>query len=201
METENPPSIQSEKNKQIRHIIVVLVRAHRQVEYEQWLEKVRDTIVQFEGFVAMDVIREKENATANPQQGVEYVIINRFLSHADYLRWNECAELASLLEEAKDFVLRKKINVQRIGNDLFFDRPDVGSSFSRPPLYKKILIGILAVYPIVLIGNYTFMPYLNRLELPNWLGILISTCVISPLIGWFLPVISKWFEKWLYPRV
>jgi len=183
-----------ETPKQIRHVIVVLVRPNKMKQYEAWLEKVRDTIVNFEGFIAMDVVREKEAA------GVSYVIINRFVSHEDYLRWNHSKELKSLLLESRSFIIFKKVDVQKVGVDMYFDRPNSVDALVNPPMYKKIIIGILAVYPIVLIGSYTIVPLVDKLGLDNWLSILLSTCVISPLIGWFLPVVSRVFAGWLYKK-
>ena len=42
--------------EQIRHVIVVVVKHNKIKQYEAWLEKVREAIIEFEGFISVDVI-------------------------------------------------------------------------------------------------------------------------------------------------
>ena len=175
--------------EQIRHVIVVVVKHNKIKQYEAWLEKVREAIIEFEGFISVDVIKESEN---------EFMIINRFENHEYYESWNNSEILEGFIEEAKDYIVHRNIKLQRIGLDLFFDKPNTSDLIPKPALYKKTIIGIVAVYPIILIATYTLIPFISQFNLPSWQNIFLSTCIISPMIGFVLPLVSKLFNNWLY---
>ena len=177
------------ENHQIRHIIVVVVKQHKIKEYERWLEKVRQKIIHFEGFIGVDVIKESD---------FEFLIINRFKNHDCYEKWNNSPELEELVEESDEYIVHRNIKIQRIGIDLFFDKPNISDLLPQPALYKRVVVGIITVYPIILIATYTLIPFIEQFNLPVWKNIFLSTCIISPMIGFVLPLVSKLFNKWLY---
>jgi antibiotic biosynthesis monooxygenase (ABM) superfamily enzyme len=70
---------------------------------------------------------------------------------------------------------------------------------SKPPAYYKLVIlGVLAVYPLVLFTNYLLDPLLRNV--PYLFGVFISVVAICLLMTYpVLPWLEKNLNSWLYP--
>ncbi|PSN11398.1 antibiotic biosynthesis monooxygenase, partial [filamentous cyanobacterium CCT1] len=65
--------------------------------------------------------------------------------------------------------------------------------------YKQVVLGVLAVYPLILLANTLLGPLL--VGLPPLLALLISVIFVSALLTYpVLPWLSKGLGFWLYPK-
>jgi antibiotic biosynthesis monooxygenase (ABM) superfamily enzyme len=173
-----------------REFISIVVYPDKISVYKTWLLKLEETIKHYEGFLGIDIILPKN--ISEP----EYLIIVAFKNENDLQKWNESKDLEQFRQETKDFVKFKAKPKETVGVELFFNRPNINKYYPNPAFCKKVLIGVLAVYPVILVSRYTITPLFK--DLPVWLSILISTCFISPIIGWLMPKVTKLFSSWLY---
>ncbi|MBE9112840.1 antibiotic biosynthesis monooxygenase, partial [Nodosilinea sp. LEGE 07298] len=68
-----------------------------------------------------------------------------------------------------------------------------------PPYYKQVVLGVLAVYPLILLANGLLGPLL--IGLPPLLALFISVIFVSALLTYpIMPWLSKGLAFWLYPK-
>jgi antibiotic biosynthesis monooxygenase (ABM) superfamily enzyme len=67
-----------------------------------------------------------------------------------------------------------------------------------PPYYKQVIIGVITVYPVILLSNLLVAPFLQGLH--PLLSLLISVTFISALLSYpVMPYATKILAFWLYP--
>ena len=177
------------KENYIGQIITVVVPPKNFEKYEKWLKKLKKTAKEFSGFLGMDVIRPKSEITP------EYVILFRFKNQKKLDRWNSSPALKQLLKDNQNLFLYRQIEVKNLGLETFMNLPKMESFYPRPSRYKLITIGILTVYPLIVLIGFITTPVFA--DLPRWLATLANVCILSPLIGFLLPKVTRLFKWWL----
>ncbi len=68
------------------------------------------------------------------------------------------------------------------------------------PYYKRVIVGILAVYPLILIVGKLFHWFIPGFEkLPFEFGVFLEVILISALMTYpVMPLLNKWLAKWLH---
>lgn len=174
-------------------VLSEIVRAGRIQEYEAWVKGINQAARGFEGFLGVDVIRPRE------QQHPEYVVIVRFDTYQNIKKWKDSSLYHSWIEKSRDLVERGKFNLQRAGGmELWFTPEVISKREAQPAYYKRVVMGILAVYPLIIITNIILGPFLKGF--PQLLGLFISVVVISALLTYpVMPLLSRLLGFWLYP--
>jgi antibiotic biosynthesis monooxygenase (ABM) superfamily enzyme len=178
----------------VAFVISEFVQSGRIQEYEDWVKGINQAANEFEGFLGADVIRPRDH------EHPEYVVLVRFDTYQNIKKWRESSIYQTWIEKSQDLVIREETDLQEAsGLDLWFTRPKaISKKPTQPAYYKKVIMGILAVYPLILLTNLILGPLLK--ELPQLLGLFISVVAISALLTYpVMPLLTRLLSFWLYP--
>ncbi len=85
------------------------------------------------------------------------------------------------------------------GLELWFDRPTTTRDLKEPPLWKQVIIGVVCVYPLVLLLNWGLGPVTQGI--PKELAVLINVIILSTLLTYpVMPWVTRLLRAWLYPK-
>ena len=178
-------------DKHVSEILSVIIKYDRMKEYEQWLEKIRAALAQQKGFIGIEVIRPSDITTP------EYFVLLRFETLVDLETWKNSEILKELRNESRDFVLKVQRGEKQYGTEMLFSRPVSNIYYPKPPFWKQAIVGILTVYPLIILSNAALSPLFKNL--PQALGMFFTICIMSPIMIVVMPRVSILFKKWLYP--
>ena len=177
-------------------VISKVVKKDKNEAYEHWAKGINKVIKRFDGFIGVDVIRPRD------QTHNEYVVIIRFENIESLSKWQTSPVCRSWLLSSQDLIETQSKYQTSDDLEQWFTLPDQDSGSSvqqNPPYYKKVVVGILSVYPLIMLSNILVAPYTT--ELPYLLRTLVSVVIISSLMSYpMIPWISKLLGFWLYPK-
>ncbi|PZU95952.1 MAG: antibiotic biosynthesis monooxygenase [Pseudanabaena sp.] len=182
-----------QKTAPITLVISEVVEPNLIEEYEAWTRGINQAAQQFEGFVGVEVIRPRDH------QYPEYVVIVKFDNYAHCKSWLASPIYHQWMERSQEFISTRSQQHQPNGLELWFTLPKskIGSR-EEPPYYKQVIIGVITVYPLILLANLLLTPFLQGL--PTLLGLLISVVFVSALLTYpVMPYLTKILAFWLYP--
>lgn len=176
-------------------VISEVVAPNRLQDYEAWVRGINQAAQQFEGFRAVDVLRPKDNPYS------EYVVIVRFDSYEHLRVWLTSSTYQRWMERSRGLISWKSYQHLPSGLEVWFSFPRPGQpSPTQPSYYKKVVLGVLAVYPLILLSDALLGPVLSGL--PPRLGLLVSVIFVSALLTYpVMPLLTKVLSFWLYPSV
>lgn len=174
-------------------VISELVRPDRISEYEIWVKGINHAAQQFAGFIGVEVIRPRDHNHA------EYVVIVKFDNYTHFRAWQTSSVYRDWLDKARHLLISRTHQHQPTGLELWFTLPpNVSQQIYQPAYYKKVVLGVLAVYPLILLANALLNPLLQGL--PALLGLLISVTFVSALLTYpVMPWLTRLLNFWLYP--
>lgn len=175
-------------------VLSKMVKANCNDEYESWAKGINKVIRKFDGFIGVEVIRPRE-----PSHN-EYVILIRFDNNKNLDRWQYSDVCRRWILNAQELIEKQSKFKKTDDLEQWFTLPDQeATDYKHPPYYKKVVVGILAVYPLILLSNLFINPYVEGL--PYYVRVLVSVVVISSLMSYpMIPWISRLLDFWLYPR-
>lgn len=178
-------------------VISEVVEPSQVPAYEAWTAGINHDARQFEGFLGVEVIRPRDH------HHPEYVVIVKFDTY-DHLRdWIISPTYRAWMDKSYGLIATRSQQQLPSGLELWFTLPKAQSGLSSPlpspPYYKQVVLGVLAVYPLILLANLLLGPLLAGL--PSLLALLISVIFVSALLTYpVMPWLSKGLGGWLYPR-
>jgi uncharacterized protein len=193
-------------NQQDGPITVIVTRTAKKgriKEFEDWMDGIVHESLKFEGHLGVDVIRPVE------QSKPEYVIIFRFNTLNNLLKWERSQARKKWLEKSKE-VVEGEDKVQKLtGLEFWFTprsapRPQNGEnnnegheSVNLPPRYKMAIVTAGIVFVLL----NTLIPQIERLMAPlpiflsSLLGVITMVFLMTYLI---MPSVTKLLKPWLY---
>ena len=182
--------------KAIEPVTVVLselVKPEQINEYEQWVSGINQAVSEFLGFKGVDIIRPRD------PKHPEYVVIVRFDTSENLKAWQESDICHSWIKKSDDIVTRESHTSNANGLEMWFTLRNNVHPLTKPPaFYKLVILGILAVYPLVLFTNLLLDPVLK--SVPYLFGVFLSVVAICILMTYpVLPWLEKALSFWLYP--
>ncbi len=178
-------------NESVSTIISIVVKYNRMKEYELWLTKIKSVLQQQKGFLGVEIIRPADITAP------EYFILLRFENAMNLEEWRSSKVLAGLKNESKNFIVNTHKGESQYGTEMFFSRPLSNFYYPRPPFWKQVIVGIITVYPLILISSNLLGPITKNLLQP--IALFLSICVVSPIMIFAMPKVSKLLKHWLYP--
>jgi antibiotic biosynthesis monooxygenase (ABM) superfamily enzyme len=180
-------------NTPITLVISEVVDPDRVHEYEAWAKGINSAVQQFPGFLGVQVIRPRDHM--HP----EYVIIVKFDNYNNYRQWRSSATYHDWISCSRDLITTRSYQQLPNGIELWFSLPNRSThSHPEPPFYKKVVLGVLSVYPLILLANALLGKILSGL--PDLLSLLISVTFVSALLTYpVMPWLTKLLQFWLYP--
>lgn len=175
-------------------VISEIVKPGRIQEYEIWAKGINQAAKQFNGFVGVDVIRPRD------RDHVEYVVILKFDNYTNFRNWWTSSIYQEWIRNSRHLVLDRVHQQQRSGLEMWFTLPaNTSHTIPQPAYYKQVILGTIAVYPLILCTNAILNPFLK--ELPSLLALLISVIVLSALLTYpVMPWLTRLLSFWLYPN-
>ncbi|MBD2073566.1 antibiotic biosynthesis monooxygenase [Phormidium sp. FACHB-592] len=161
--------------------------------YEAWSRGFNQAAQQFEGFLGVNVIRPRDH------DHPEYVVIVKFDSYNHFRAWRTSPTFQQWVEKGRDLVVDRS-QQQFGGVELWFSSLSLkaASTLPQPAYYKNVVLGVLAVYPLILLADVLLGQLLK--PLPHLLGLLISVTFVSALLTYpVMPCLTWLLDFWLYP--
>ncbi|TVQ25718.1 MAG: antibiotic biosynthesis monooxygenase [Leptolyngbya sp. DLM2.Bin15] len=176
-------------------VISELVEPTRIHEYEAWTQGFNQAAQQFDGFLGVEIIRPRDHDFP------EYVIIIRFDSYIHLREWLTSPTYHQWRSRSPEFVAARSQQELSSSLELWFTLPSSSASkHSQPAYYKQVILGVIAVYPLILLSNLVFSPLVG--DWPLWAALLLTVPVISALLTYpVMPWLTKLFSPWLYPSL
>ena len=173
-------------------------------EFEDWMDGIVHESLKFEGHLGVDVIRPVE------QSKPEYVIIFRFNTLDNLLKWERSQVRKEWLEKSKD-VVEGEDKVQKMTGLEFWFTPSSahqtqhetnnneasGQPVNLPPRYKMAIVTAGIVFVLL----NTLIPQIEQLTAPlplvlsSLLGVIIMVFLMTYLI---MPSVTRLLKPWLY---
>jgi uncharacterized protein len=173
-------------------------------EFEDWMDGIVHESLKFEGHLGVDVIRPVEHSKP------EYVIIFRFNTLDNLLKWERSQVRKEWLEKSKD-VVEGEDKVQKLTGLEFWFTPSSahrtehevnnneasGQPVNLPPRYKMAIVTAGIVFVLL----NTLIPQIEQLTAPlplvlsSLLGVIIMVFLMTYLI---MPSVTKLLKPWLY---
>jgi antibiotic biosynthesis monooxygenase (ABM) superfamily enzyme len=174
-------------------VISEIVEPHRILEYEAWTQGINQAVQQFEGCLGVETIRPRDH------NHPEYVVIVRFDNYEHFRTWAKSSTYQEWMARSQDLVQARSRQQRPSGMEVWFNLPENRfPNSAHPTYYKKVILGVLAVYPLILLSNAVLGPHTAALH--PLLAILISCLFVSALLTYpVMPWLSKVLEAWLYP--
>jgi uncharacterized protein len=187
-------------------IVTRTAKKGRIKEFEDWMDGIVHESLKFEGHLGVDIIRPVE------QSKPEYVIIFRFNTLDNLLKWEKSQARKDWLEKSKD-VVEGEDKVQKLTGLEFWFTPhsahrtesEANNNEGRsqpvnlPPRYKMAIVTAGIVFVLL----YTLIPPIRQLTetlpllLSDLLGVIIMVFLMTYLI---MPSVTRLLKPWLYKR-
>lgn len=175
-------------------------------EFEDWMDGIVHESLKFEGHLGVDIIRPVE------QSKPEYVIIFRFNTLNNLLKWERSKARKEWLEKSKD-VVEGEDKVQKLTGLEFWFTPRSalrtegeannnevrGQPVNLPARYKMAIVTAGIVFVLL----NTLIPQIEQLTAPlplllsSLLGVLIMVFLMTYLI---MPSVTRLLKPWLYKK-
>ncbi len=174
-------------------VISEIVEPGRIQDYELWTKSINEAAQSFDGFLEVEIIRPRDHDYP------EYVIIVKFDHYTHLRNWLASSTYQQCIEKSRPLVAARSQQQLPSGLELWFTLPQNSRrKLPQPAFYKQVIVGVLAVYPLILLANALLGPLLNGL--PGLLGLLISVIFVSTLLTYpVMPWLTKRLSFWLYP--
>jgi len=168
------------------------VRTDKVAEYETWSAGIHGDAQRFPGHISVDVIRP--DSTGIP----EFTTLVKFDNQANLKRWRDSTGLAEWLEQLPELLVGSTHAQKSVGPQLWFDRPRAAPQTEEPPFWKRTLIGIGCVYPLILLLDWALRPITSSMNFR--VGLFVNVVVLSSLLTYpVMPWVTRLLHHWLYP--
>jgi len=190
--------MEQQQSRPVTLVISEIVEPSLVPAYEAWTKGINRDASQFDGFLGVEVIRPRHH------DHPEYVVIVKFATYDQLHRWLVSPTYHDWIQRSRGLIATRS-QQQQVANglELWFTLPAAYSEgrslITHPPYYKQVILGILAVYPLILLANWLLGSLLSGL--PPLLGLLISVTFVSALLTYpVMPWLSRGLGFWLYPN-
>jgi antibiotic biosynthesis monooxygenase (ABM) superfamily enzyme len=178
-------------------VISEVVEPSQVSAYEAWTKGINRDASQVDGFLGVEVIRPRDH------EHPEYVVIVKFETYEHLRSWLISPIYRDWMDRSYGLIAARSQQQLPSGLEMWFtlprERSGLRSPLPSPPYYKQVVLGVLGVYPLILLANRLLGPLLAGL--PSLLGLFISVIFVSALLTYpVMPWLSKKLEFWLYPK-
>jgi len=176
-------------------VISEVVEPGRLQEYEAWTKGINQAVQQFEGCLGVETIRPRDHDYP------EYVVIVKFDQYVNFRHWLASSTYKKWMEKSSNLVAVRSRQQLPSGLEMWFTLPKNSMrKMPQPAYYKQVILGVITVYPLILVANVVIGPFLKGL--PPLLGLLISVTFVSALLTYpVMPWLTKLLSFWLYPSM
>ena len=169
-------------------------------EFEEWMDGIIHEVMKFEGHMGSNIIRPIDEIS-DP----EYVIIFRFSTYENLVKWERSEIRKEWLEKSKNVTEGEAVVEKLTGLEFWFTpRPgkpnkDNVSSSVAPPRYKMAIVVTAIIFVLVSI----MLPQIQQAtrSLPGVLSTLIGVAIMVLLMTYvIMPAVTRVLKPWLSRR-
>lgn len=168
------------------------VKPGYEIAFEQAIVGICDVAMQFPGHLGVNVFRP-----ANPSE--EYRIVFKFDRMSNLRRWEESDERRQWMEKLESLTSGKPEYQILTGLETWFTLP-AKKTMTPPPRYKMAVLTWLAIFPLLVIVNFLFIPIFTYLPHPILRTFVISIILVFLMTYVVMPRMTRLFAKWLYSK-
>ncbi len=164
-----------------------------QVEYEGLVAELHQLFQQQPDFVSVDVIRHTRLHL------MEYTVVLRVDSDQSFSKWKKDPKIKVILEKIYAVAGEAEHSAKALGLEIWVDHK-AGSEPVMPPVWKRVLMSVIAVYPMLVLLLTFSKPLIGHL--PQMLQVLMIVIILSILLTWpIMPMLSKILHPWLFAHI
>jgi hypothetical protein len=158
------------------------------------IAQVNRRLVESDGFVSLDVIRREGGL------GTDFYVIARFATAEALENWRADEERKALLDEVETLAITDVSRQQASGSNIWFEPVSSLPTVPKPPpLWKRWVTSMLAVYPALVVLVALMKPVTSRL--PEALGLFLVAFTLTGLTTAFIvPWLTRTLHGWLTRR-
>lgn len=174
-------------------VISEMVKPQLIEEYEAWTEGINRAASKFEGYLGTSIIRPRDHDYP------EYVTIVRFDNYEHFRVWQLSPTYQEWRQKGQNLII-DTTQQERNGLEMWFTLPQHPAQLiAQPAYYKQVIVGAIAVYPLIVLSTALLDPFLKAL--PSHLGLFISVLFVSALLTYpVMPMLTHVLNFWLYPK-
>jgi uncharacterized protein len=188
------PHQEVESTTPITLVISEVVDLNYVREYEAWTKGINHVAGEFEGFLGVEVISPRVDGYP------EYVVIVKFDSYKNFRIWMTSSVYRKWLEKSRNFISARTSQELPNGMEMWFSLPKNNWNEYKLPYFKKVILGILAVYPLILLSNLLLNPLLQSFN--PLISLFVSVTFVSALLTYpVMPSLTRILGFWLYPSL
>ncbi len=107
--------------------------------------------------------------------------------------------MAKRLEKLPNLLITDSHAQECVGLELWFDRPNISQRLKEPPFWKQVVIGIICVYPLILLLSWALAPVTGGF--PSSIALLLNVVILSAMLTYpVMPWVTRRLRPWLYPK-
>lgn len=174
-----------------KFVISNIVKPSKLDDYETWIRGINSEVIKFDGFLGVDVIRPR-----TPKY-LEFIIIMKFSTHKQLMMWQQSDVRHAWLDKSNKYILKKAEMEKLSGLELYFSFPN-SNQHKSPAYYKLVIMGLITVFPLILIFDLIFGKLVDPLydDLEIFISVIfVSLLLTNPLMPW----LTNLLDFWLYP--
>jgi antibiotic biosynthesis monooxygenase (ABM) superfamily enzyme len=162
----------------------------KESEFEAYITGITQAALQHRGHMGTNIFRP------NKPDGA-YRIVFKFDRRSNLEKWENSEERAQWLDIAESVSQPRKVQTIT-GLEAWFTLPECALNV-HPPKYKMAILVWLGVFSLVTLFSYLIGPLIEGW--PLWVRILATTLFVVPVLTYVvLPVLTRLFSRWLYPK-
>lgn len=157
--------------------------------YERLVADLHDLFEQQPGFLSADTVRHQRNHV------MEYTVLVRWEHEITPQDWRKVPAIAEKLTSIEKITGGAASFAEATGSGLWFDHQQSAAP-ALPPFWKRVLVSVIAVYPMLMVLILSTAPLIGALPQP--LQVFILVVILSALLTWpIMPLVNRALGPWL----
>lgn len=173
-------------------IFVDRIRAEAENKFRVWINGIHAETRACRGFLDVTTIRGVRSGK------IEFTTLLKFDTQAHLTQWLDSEANTQWVKALPGLLDEPQFRDTKSGSNPWFALPTAaqGGPSNQPALWKQTLLGIVTVYPMILLLNYLLNPIIGNW--PTHLAILLVVVILSALLTYpIMPFTTLVLRRWL----
>lgn len=173
-------------------IFVDRIRTESEKKFRAWINGIHAETRACRGFLDVTTIRGVRSGK------IEFTTLLKFDTQAHLTQWLVSDANTQWVKELPGLLDEPQFRDTKSGLNPWFALPPAaqGGPSNQPALWKQTLLGIVTVYPMILLLNYLLSPIIGNW--PTHLAILAVVVILSALLTYpIMPYTTLVLRRWL----